>query len=187
MLTVFLTGFSLSMDAFSVSVTNGLCMKNIRIKQAFIIALFYGFFQFLMPLLGFFAASIFGEYIEIVDHWVAFVLLLFIGLKMISEAMEKIKEKKESCPVALSLKLLTVQAIATSIDALAVGVGLGALKVPLLSSCIMIGMITFVLCFAGVFIGKKAGDIFKGKAEILGGIILIGIGLKILIEHLFFV
>ena len=186
MLTVFFIGLSLSMDAFSVSVTNGLCMKNIKIKHAFLIALFFGFFQFLMPLIGFFAASLFGEYIEVVDHWIAFVLLMFIGIKMIIEARE-IKDCNDNCLKALSIKILTLQAIATSIDALAVGVGLGALKVPLLSSCIMIGIITFVLCFMGVFIGKKAGDIFKGKAEVLGGIILIGIGLKILIEHLFFV
>lgn len=186
MLTVFLIGLSLSMDAFSVSVTNGLCIKNIKFKQAFLISLFYGFFQFFMPLIGFFAASIFGKYIETVDHWIAFVLLFFIGLKMISEALEKIKGKKEDCPLNLGFKILLLQAIATSIDALAVGVGLGAIKIPLLSSCIMIGIITFILCFIGVYIGKKAGDIFKGKAEILGGTILIGIGLKILIEHLFF-
>ena len=185
MLTVFLIGLSLSMDALSVSVTNGLCIKNIKINQSLLIALFFGFFQFLMPLIGFFAASLFGEYIEVVDHWIAFVLLMFIGIKMILEAKET--NNCDECLKVLSIKILTLQAIATSIDALAVGVGLGALKVPLLSSCIMIGIITFVLCFFGVFIGKKAGDIFKGKAEILGGIILIGIGLKILIEHLFFV
>lgn len=186
MLTVILIAISLSMDAFSVSVTNGMCMKNIRLKEAFTIAFFYGAFQFLMPLCGFFSASIFKGYIEAVDHWIAFVLLMFIGIKMIIEAMEK-KDGCEGCKVnALSIKLLTLQAIATSIDALAVGVGLGALKIPLLSSCIIIGIITFVLCFAGVFIGKKAGDIFKGKAEILGGLILVGIGIKILAEHLFF-
>lgn len=185
MLTVFLIGLSLSMDALSVSVTNGLCIKNIKIKETLIIALFFGFFQFLMPLIGFFAASLFGEYIEVVDHWIAFVLLMFIGIKMISEAKE-IEKCKNNSSMVLTIKILSLQAIATSIDALAVGVGLGALKVPLLSSCIMIGIITFVLCFFGVIIGKKAGDIFKGKAEILGGIILIGIGIKILIEHLFF-
>lgn len=186
MLTVFLIGISLAMDAFSVSITNGLCIKNVRIKDAFLIAFFYGVFQFLMPLAGFFLASFLGKYIMAVDHWIAFVLLFFIGLKMISEAKEKLNEKCNGEEFELSFKVLTLQAIATSIDALAVGVGLGALKIPLLSSCIIIGIITFVLCFAGVFIGKKAGDIFKGKAEILGGIILIGIGLKILIEHLFF-
>lgn len=187
MLTVFLIGISLSMDAFSVSVTNGLCIKNIRIKQAFTIALFYGLFQYLMPLLGYFAASFFGSYIEAVDHWIAFVLLMFIGIKMITDAKEKKKESCEEKPKELSFKILLLQAIATSIDALAVGVGLSALKLPLLSSCVMIGVITFVLCFFGVYIGKKAGDVFKGKAEILGGLILIGIGIKILLEHLFFV
>jgi len=186
MLTVFLIGISLSMDAFSVSVTNGLCIKNIRFKESFMIALFFGFFQFLMPLLGFFAASIFGDYIKAVDHWIAFVLLFFIGLKMILESTEKKKECCENKENILGVKVLTLQAIATSIDALAVGVGLGALKIPLLSSCLIIGLITFILCFSGVYIGKKAGDIFKGKAEILGGLILIGIGIKILIEHLFF-
>ena len=186
MLTVVLIGLGLSMDAFSVSVTNGLCMKKIRPKEALIIALFYGFFQFLMPVLGFYAASFFKGYIEAVDHWIAFVLLTFIGIKMISEAIESMKEKDECKLRTLSFKILTIQAIATSIDALAVGVGFAALDIPVFSSSFIIGLITFVLCLAGVFIGKKAGNIFKGKAEILGGIILIGIGMKILIEHLFF-
>lgn len=185
MLTVFFIGLGLAMDAFSVSLTNGLCIKNIKMKDAFLIAFFYGFFQFIMPVIGFFAASIFKGYIEKVDHWVAFVLLFLIGIKMISEALEKRKECSKDEEKKLSLKVLTLQAVATSIDALAVGVGFVALKLPVFSSCILIGVITFILCFLGVFIGKKAGNIFKGKAEIIGGIILIAIGSKILIEHLF--
>lgn len=186
MLTLFLISISLSMDAFSVSITNGLCIKNIKLKDTIIIALFYGFFQFLMPLLGFFAASVFGNYIKSVDHWIAFILLFLIGIKMILEAKEKKKKDCKNKGTILQIKTLIMQAIATSIDALAVGVGLGALKIPLLSSCLIIGIITFILCFFGVYIGKKAGDIFKGKAETLGGLILIGIGVKVLIEHLFF-
>lgn len=181
-LTVSLIAISLSMDAFSVAVTNGLSMKKFELNKALLIALFYGFFQFLMPVTGFFAAGIFKGYIEAVDHWVAFILLALIGAKMISESFEKKEEIKED----LSIKGLLMQAIATSIDALAVGVGFVALKIPVFKASFMIGVVTFLLSFIGVITGKKAGDIFKGKAEILGGIILIIIGTKILIEHLFF-
>ncbi len=183
MLTVFLIGLGLSMDAFSVSVTNGMCLNRVKIKDSSKIAFMYAFFQFLMPVLGFFAGNIFKNAINSVDHWIAFCLLLFIGIKMISEAFEK-KDEKEDCK-KIGLKLLFVQAIATSIDALAVGVSFAALKMPVFSSSLIIGIITFVICFFGVYIGKKVGNLLKGKAEILGGLILIGIGVKILIEHLF--
>lgn len=181
MLTVFLIGLGLSMDAFSVSVTNGMCLERAGIKDAVKIAFMYALFQFLMPVMGFFAGNIFKDVINSVDHWIAFCLLLFIGIKMISEAFEK-KEKNECHKIGL--KLLIVQAVATSIDALAVGISFAALKMPVFSSSLMIGLITFVICFLGVYIGKKVGNILKGKAEILGGVILIGIGTKILIEHL---
>ncbi len=182
MLTVFLIGLGLSMDAFSVSVTNGMCIERVRIKDAVKIALMYAFFQVLMPVVGFFAGNVFKDVINSVDHWIAFCLLLFIGIKMISEAFEKEGEKEECKKIGL--KLLLVQGVATSIDALAVGVSFAALKMPVFSSSLMIGLITFVICFLGVYIGKKVGNLLKGKAEILGGVILIGIGTKILIEHL---
>lgn len=182
MLTVFLIGLGLSMDAFSVSVTNGMCLESVNIKDAVKIAFMYAFFQFLMPVIGFFAGNVFKDFINTVDHWIAFCLLLFIGIKMISEAFEK---KEENECKKIGLKLLFVQGIATSIDALAVGVSFAALKIPAFSSSMMIGIITFVICFLGVYLGKKVGNLLKGKAEILGGLILIGIGVKILIEHLF--
>ena len=179
MIDVFLIGMGLSMDALSVSLTNGMCMKNLNLKDAFKIAIFFGFFQFLMPVIGNLTAGIFKSYIESVDHWIAFVLLFFIGIKMIFEAVDK----EQECKV-LNFKNLMVQAIATSIDALVVGISFAALKTPIISASLLIGMITFILCFIGVYIGKVAGNILKSKAEIFGGIILIGIGIKILIEHL---
>lgn len=181
MLTTIFIGIGLSMDAFSVSVTNGMNLKHPRIKDALIIALFYGVFQFLMPVLGFYAAGIFKNYIEAVDHWVAFVLLMFIGIKMIMEAFE---EKKEEEAKGLGIKVLTVQAIATSIDALAVGISFAALNTPIFKSSAIIGLITFVLCFIGVYIGKNVGKYLGGKAEKVGGAILILTGIKILAEHL---
>lgn len=183
MLTVFLIGLGLSMDAFSVSVTNGMCLERAGIRDAVKISFMYAFFQFLMPVIGFLAGNVFKDVINSVDHWIAFCLLLFIGIKMISEAFEKKNEKNECQKIGL--KLLLIQAVATSIDALAVGISFAALKMPVISSSLMIGLITFVICFIGVYIGKKVGNLLKGKAEILGGVILIGIGVKILIEHLF--
>lgn len=183
MLTVFLIGLGLSMDAFSVSVTNGMCLERVKIADALKISFMYALFQFLMPVLGFFTGNVFKNVINSVDHWIAFCLLLFIGIKMISEALEK-KDEKEECK-KIGIKLLFVQAVATSIDALAVGVSFAALKMPVISSSLMIGIITLVICFFGVYIGKKVGKFLNGKAEILGGVILIGIGVKILIEHLF--
>lgn len=186
MYTLILTALSLAMDAFSVSISNGLCMKKVSFKEALKIGLFFGIAQGVMPILGYMGGSLFAKFIESVDHWIAFVILSFIGIKMISEAVEKMK-KPESCPTEkLTIKDLFFQAIATSIDALAVGVGFAALKINIIFAASFIALITFVLSFSGVFIGKKVGKSFKEKAEIFGGIILIGIGIKILIEHLFF-
>ena len=186
MYTLILTALSLAMDAFSVSISNGLCMKKATFKEALKIGLFFGIAQGVMPVIGYMGGSLFAKFIESVDHWIAFVILSFIGIKMISEAIEKMK-KPESCPTEkLTTKDLFFQAIATSIDALAVGVGFAALKINIIFAASFIALITFALSFFGVFIGKKVGKSFKEKAEIFGGIILIGIGIKILIEHLFF-
>lgn len=185
-ITLILTALSLAMDAFSVSISNGLCMKKVTIKEALKIGLFFGVFQGIMPLIGYFGGTLFSSFIESVDHWIAFVILSFIGLKMINEAVEKIK-RPESCPTeSLTTKTLFLQAIATSIDALAVGVGFAALNMDIFFAASVIMIITFVLSFFGVFIGKKVEGTFKEKAEIFGGLVLIGIGVKILIEHLFF-
>lgn len=186
MLNVIFIGIGLSMDAFSVSITNGMCMKKFSREKALIIAFMYGLFQFIMPVIGYFAASFFKNYIETVDHWIAFVLLFLIGVKMIVEAVEEMKNDGECEKKDLSLKMIVVQAIATSIDALAVGVGFAALSTPVIKASLIIGCITFMLCYPAVYIGRKAGGIMKGKAEIAGGIILAVIGIKILAEHLFF-
>ena len=185
MLTVFIIGLGLSMDAFSVSVTNGMCMEKVNFKNAGKIAFVYAFFQFLMPVLGYFAGNIFKDFISSVDHWIAFCLLFFIGLKMMMEAIDEMKEKEKAECKKIGWKLLMVQGIATSIDALAVGISFVALKMPVFSSSVLIGVITFVICLFGVFLGKKVGNLLKGKAGIIGVLILIGIGTKILIEHLF--
>ena len=179
---LFFLAVGLSMDAFAVSVTNGICVTNIKKRQACIVAGFFGFFQGLMPLLGYLAGKMFADYVSDFANWIAFVLLAIIGFKMIYEAMSH-KEEEEACKL-LSIKELFVQSIATSIDALAVGVGFSFLKVNIWSSVAFIAGITFVISFIGVIIGKGAGKLLKEKAEIAGGIVLIVIGFKILIQGL---
>lgn len=182
-----LTAIGLSMDAFAVSVCKGLGMKKLNYKQGIIIGLYFGVFQAAMPLIGYFLGSTFAKYINAFDHWIAFILLGFIGGKMLIDA---IKSKDEEEVLAedkpLNHKELFVLAIATSIDALAVGIAFACLNVNLVSSVSMIGITTLILSFIGVCIGHKFGNKFEKKAEIAGGLVLIGIGIKILIEHLFF-
>nr|QGT51220.1 putative manganese efflux pump MntP [uncultured Firmicutes bacterium] len=184
-ITLLLIALGLAMDAFSVSVTNGLCGKNIGIKQALLIGVFFGGAQAIMPTVGYYAGNIFAGYIESVDHWIAFFLLGIIGLKMILEARDKMKAPQKCDEKSLTVKMLFFQAIATSIDALAVGISFAALKINIAAAAAEIGLVTFLLSVIGVFIGKKAGGLFKEKAEIIGGVILILIGIKILAEHLF--
>lgn len=181
--TLILIGLGLAMDAFSVSISNGLCMSRIRFKTAFMIAFSFGFAQAAMPLIGYFAGTFFSGYIEAIDHWIALVLLGVIGIKMIIEAVQEIKNPSGECKW-ISMKLIFVQSIATSIDALAIGISFAALKVNIAMAAGIIGVITFGLCLPAVYIGKKVGGIFKEKAEILGGLILVFIGLKIFIEHI---
>lgn len=181
---ILLTGIGLAMDAFSVSVTEGIILKKPTILQSAKIALFFGAFQFLMPVLGFLLAISFSKYITAFDHWIAFVLLAFIGGKMIFEAFEEKDDEEIKNP--LSISTLIVLAVATSIDALAVGVTFATMAVPVIFASAIIGAMTFAICFAGVFIGCKFGNLLGNKAEIVGGLVLIFIGAKILIEHLFF-
>lgn len=198
-LSIILIAMGLSMDAFAVSVTNGIIIKDIKIGHALKIGLYFGAFQALMPLLGWLAGSQFKEYIISIDHWIAFALLAFIGGKMIREAYEAEKNEAEAiegmCEVAVSNQgavcenplrcgRLIVLAVATSIDALAVGISFAFLRVSIIRSAALIGLITFAICFIGVYIGNKFGGLLKKKAEIVGGLILICIGLKILFEHL---
>lgn len=175
-----LIAIGLSMDAFAVAICKGLAMPKISYKQATLIAVFFGGFQGLMPLIGWALGTGFEKYVTPIDHWVAFILLAFIGGKMIVEA---IRGEEEDCN-CFSIKELFVLAIATSIDALAVGITFAFLRVNILTSVSLIGIITFALSFVGVMIGHFFGARFKKIAELSGGVILILIGLKILLEHL---
>ncbi len=185
-LTLILIGIGLAMDAFSVSISDGLCIGKVKIKDALKIGLFFGIAQGIMPAIGYFAGILFSDLIKNVDHWIAFVILFIIGARMIKEAVEKINNPQECCFKTLKTNELFVQAIATSIDALAVGVSFAALKINIFFAASVICLITLVLSFAGVFIGKTLGKILREKAEIFGGAVLILIGAKILVEHLFF-
>lgn len=173
----------LSMDAFAASLCKGLSMGKLSLKNTLITALFFGGFQAAMPLLGWLLGKQFESYITAVDHWIAFGLLALIGGKMIFETLKK-DEGSDRCEVGLNIKHLTLIALATSIDALAVGVTFAFLRVSIAPSVLTIGLVTFALTLIGVIIGHKFGSKFKTKAEFAGGIVLILIGTKILLEHL---
>ena len=188
-LTILLTGFALAMDAFAVSVTKGMTIRKITSFISFKIAFFFGLFQGLMPFIGWFVGIRFQIYIQAVDHWIALFLLSFIGLKMIFEAYEDSNnpEITVTCDDELDNRELIILSIATSIDALAVGISFAFLNVHIIPLCLSIGLITFVLCFLGVMIGKFLGPVFKNYSQIIGGIILILIGINILNEHTNFI
>lgn len=178
-------GVALSMDAFAVSVCKGLGMKKINYKQALVIAAFFGGFQALMPLIGWLLGSRFQHLIEKYDHWIAFVLLLFIGGKMIIDVICGGDDDECAEFERFDIKELFVMAVATSIDALATGIVIAMEPgTNIWSSVAIIGCTTFVICIAGVIIGNKFGTKFKDKAAVAGGVILILIGIKILLEHL---
>ena len=172
----------LSMDAFAVAVSKGLCLRRLRYKYAVITGLFFGGFQAVMPLIGYFLGMQFEDYLTSVDHWIIFTLLVLIGINMILESR---KDEKEECDT-LNYKNMTILSLATSIDALAIGITFAFLHVNILYGITVIGLTTFGLSFAGVIIGSMFGSKLKSKAEIIGGIILILIGAKILLEHLGF-
>ena len=181
-----LLGVGLAMDAFAVSICKGLAMRKVNKKQAVVIALFFGGFQAIMPIVGWFLCKGFQNYIEAFDHWIAFALLAFIGMKMI---IETLSEKEEDVVVEkmdppLDMKEMLMLAIATSIDALAVGISLAALDRPIVESATIIGVVTFIISIVGVYIGNFFGNIYKKRAELAGGIILVLIGVKILCEHM---
>lgn len=183
---IFLIGIGLSMDAFAVAICQGLSMKKLNIRHSLVIALFFGGFQAMMPLLGWFLGSQFAGYIQRFDHWVAFALLGVIGFNMIRGALASEEEDEEDCGCGegLDLKRLLLMAVATSIDALAVGITFAFLTVPILPAVSVIGCTTFFLSFVGVAVGNYFGARFKKQAELSGGIILILLGVKILLEHL---
>ena len=185
------TAFALSMDAFAVSITKGMTIKNLKKSTALKMALAFGVFQGAMPLLGWVLGISFESYIKSIDHWVAFILLGFIGFNMIKGFFDDRKEGKESelefSATAdehdLSNKEIIMLAVATSIDALAVGISFAFLNVSIIPAASIICIITFLVCVVGVFVGNKVGDIFNGYAELVGGVILILIGFNIFNEH----
>lgn len=179
---ILLLGISLAMDAFAVSICKGLSMKKINWKKGIIIGLYFGIFQALMPMIGYFCGSAFESFVTSIDHWITFILLLLIGGNMIKESLGK--EESENCNDNVNFKTMIVLAIATSIDALAVGITFAFLNVNLLLAVSLIGIITFIISLIGVKLGNKFGSKYEKKAQIAGGVILIIIGLKILLEHL---
>lgn len=183
-LELFVISVGLSMDAFAVAICKGLCMRKINYKNAIIIGCFFGGFQGIMPLIGYFLGIQFKDSITSFDHWIAFVLLSLIGINMIRESLNKDEISCEVIDASLNLKNMTVLSFATSIDALAIGVTFAFLQVNIISAVSVIGITTFILSIVGVIIGNLFGTKFKSKAELAGGIILIIMGLKILLEHL---
>ena len=190
LLELFIIAVGLSMDAFAVAICKGLSMRGVTIRKAGIVGLYFGTFQAVMPLLGYFLGVQFQDKITSVDHWIAFVLLGIIGVNMILESRKGkdevgvdslANEKDDNC---LDYKSMTVLAIATSIDALAVGVTFAFLKVNIVPAVLFIGTVTFTLSMLGVKIGDIFGTIYKAKAEFAGGLVLILMGIKILLEHL---
>lgn len=182
LLSLFLIALGLAMDAFAVSISSGLTIHRLKVGHAFTIAAFFGAFQAVMPVVGWLAGLSVQVYITAIDHWLAFGLLSVIGGKMIYESTFMDGDRDEKDP--LNIYVLLMLSIATSIDALAVGLSLSFLDISIALPALIIGAVTFVLSFAGVFIGDRFGHFFERKIEILGGIILIGIGIKILVEHL---
>ena len=178
LIEIILLGISLSMDAFAVSIATGISLKDLRFRHAAKVGLFFGGFQFLMPVIGYFGAVSFRDYITEYDHWLAFFLLLYLGINMIREANEACHVKKD-----YSVKEMAVLAIATSIDALAVGISLAFLNTDIWSASILIGVVTFAIAAFGGLAGFKLGAMAGKRADVAGGLVLIFIGVKILLEH----
>jgi len=183
-LSLFLIAVSLSMDAFAIAVTSGILERDASLGKILKLAFFFGFFQFAMPLLGYLLGVSVIDYIQTVDHWVAFGLLAFLGGRMVLESQKEEEDAHIADP--FSTKTLLVMAVATSIDALAVGVSFAMAGMKnIFSSCLCIGVVTFLLSAIGVRLGERVGELFKKGAALLGGVCLITIGLKILLEHIF--
>ena len=186
LIELFVLAVGLSMDAFAVAVCKGLSMRKVTLKNAGIVGLYFGGFQAGMPLIGYFLGLQFKDYIMSIDHWIAFGLLVYLGIRMIQESLDKDEDVEpiQSEKELLSFKNMSVLAIATSIDALAVGITLAFLQVDIIPAVTFIGIITFILSMVGVKIGNVFGIKYKSKAEFVGGAILILMGIKILLEHL---
>ena len=171
----------LAMDAFAVSICKGLSMKKMDWKKAIIIGSYFGFFQALMPIIGYYLGISSQKFVTEIDHWITFCLLAFIGINMIKEAFSK---KEERITDSVDVKTMVMLSVATSIDALAVGITIAFINSNIFSAAFIIGVITFAVSIVGVKIGKKFGNRYERKAEVFGGILLILIGLHILLEHL---
>jgi putative Mn2+ efflux pump MntP len=182
-ITTLLIAIGLSMDALVVSVTSGLIINSPKIKDAIKIAGSFGLFQAFMPMVGWASGLRISNFISSFDHWIAFFILVFLGIKIIYETMKKESKKEQFDP--LDNRVLMVLSIATSIDALAIGLSFAFLKVNIILPILIIGFVTFIICFTGFFIGDKFGHFFENKVKLLGGLILIIIGFRILLEHLF--
>ncbi|MFH2011162.1 MAG: manganese efflux pump MntP family protein [Pseudomonadota bacterium] len=182
LITIVFIAIGLAMDALAVSIASGAAIRNLKTNNALKIALFFGSFQAIMPLIGWSGGLSLVNLIADLDHWIAFTILSFIGCKMIYESRKTNLNEKKANP--LNNSVLLMLSIATSIDALAVGVSFAFLKIIIVTPIIIIGIVTFMFSFIGVFVGNKYGHLFESKIEIIGGIILIGIGAKILLEHL---
>ena len=181
-----LLAVGLSMDAFAVSICKGLAMKRASLKEGLLCGLWFGGFQAGMPIIGFYLGTLFAQAIEAIDHWVAMILLVFIGVNMLKEAFEKDGcDECEGGGADLTMKTMFILAVATSIDALAVGISLAMVgNVNIWTAAVLIGVVTCILSAAGVKIGNVFGSRYEKKAQMVGGVILILIGLKILLEHL---
>lgn len=211
--SILIIAIGLAMDAFAVSICTGIKLKKLKPTKALKVGLYFGGFQAIMPLIGWAISTNFKSSIENIDHWIAFILLSIIGGKMLLDAIKDEKEQsseeamaqetsanetnsEDCCGACKSIyadnnnpianKTLLVLAVATSIDALVVGISFAILDVNIIQAVSIIGIVTLIISFIGVMLGKKLGELFKQKAEILGGVILIGMGIKILVEHLFF-
>lgn len=180
-LSILLIGIALAMDSFSVAITAGSNIKHIHFSQPLLIATYFGFFQWFMTISGWYGGAFFSASVKNFDHWIALLLLAGIGGKMVYESLQD--EEEDEKKFTLSHKLLFVLAIATSIDALGIGLSYSFLNKPILLSAALIGVIAFLFSYCGVYLGKYLQNIFKNKMELVGGLILIGIGIKILFDH----
>ena len=181
-ITIILLAIALAMDAFAVSIASGIAIKDLRIKHSFIIASWFGIFQAVMPLLGWLGGSRLQRFISHIDHWIVFGMLLIIGSKMIYEAFQIEAVENRSDP--MDIAVLFTLSIATSIDAFAAGVSFALLHTGVVSPIIIIGIITFIMSFTGVWIGNRGTHFFEKKMEVAAGVVLIAIGLKVLISHI---
>jgi len=182
LLTLFLIAIGLAMDSFAVSITAGLSLKRFKLSTISRVSIVFAFFQGLMPVIGWALGQTFSDIISAYDHWVVFGLLLLIGGKMIYESLTQ--QEEAHCINIYSKRTICTLGMATSIDALAVGISFSLLNVEIFFSAAIIGVTTFILSFLGLTLGLKLGSIFRSKVELLGGVILIGIGIKVLVSHL---